>query len=287
MTKGQRNIAIENKQTENAALYNKIGDAQGIIKNSDDKNRERSQFFDDGHHELVDIVRTGREDIISKENAAFNDVYAKQLKAKAQVTDAQTLVVNKNKDYLDNKSSDITKAQQRLKEANSKYNADLGNDDKQRDEAQLLINSANDQVVARKAMEDDKQSNINDNIKNIVKDQKTQVIAQNQEKKESIYDTRSQLKTLEVAKVTYPAKIANQIGKDYPEGVSQEVYKQNGPDGLPIAIVTRRIVVINGYGNVYTRTQKYGSITYSKNGDPCPESIWINETSDSKLKKNY
>ena len=53
-----------------------------------------------------------------------------------------------------------------------------------------------------------------------------------------------------------------------------------------IAVVTRRIVVKNGYGQIYTRTQTKDNITYSKNGNPSTEAIWQRETQDAKIKKN-
>ena len=87
--------------------------------------------------------------------------------------------------------------------------------------------------------------------------------------------------------VVYADKVANEIGGNYPEGVSQETFQKNGNDGLPVAFITRRIVVKNGHGEVYVRTQTLHAITYSKNGDPSSEYIWQKETSDAKLTRNF
>lgn len=286
LAKNQREIAVQEYKQQQVGQHNRIDEATDKIQATDDKDIERKDFFTDNNHQLADKVVVARSEIIDKENENFNEVYTKQLKAKGQVTNAQNLVASTNEGYSENKSLDIDKSRVRLNEANNKYNGDANNDARLREEAKSLINSTSDIVANRNVLERKKSEVNTDKVNNISNRETTLQKAKTADRKESIYDTRTELKTMATSKVQYPAKIANQIGKDYPEGVTQEVFKQNGSDGLPIAIITRRIVVINGFGNVYTRTQKYGSITYSKNGDPCLEMIWTNETTDPKLNKN-
>ena len=81
--------------------------------------------------------------------------------------------------------------------------------------------------------------------------------------------------------------IANSLGEKYPEGVSQESFTQNDENGLIKAIITRRIVVVNGRGEVYVRTQTSSATTYSKNGAPSSERVWQKETQGPHLIKNY
>ena len=82
-------------------------------------------------------------------------------------------------------------------------------------------------------------------------------------------------------------RIANSLGQDYPEGVSQESFTQSDENGLMKTIITRRIVVIEGQGNVYVRTQTLDAITYTKNGEPTTEYTWQKQTSGPNLVKHY
>ena len=98
---------------------------------------------------------------------------------------------------------------------------------------------------------------------------------------------RAELENIESKDVTFDDKLSNAIGASYPEGVSQESFNKTDDEGLLLSVITRRIVVKNGYGQVYTRIQKHDSITYQKNGEPSNEIIWQRETQDAKLKKNF
>lgn len=78
-------------------------------------------------------------------------------------------------------------------------------------------------------------------------------------------------------------KSKNTLGMDYPEGVTEEKFSQKGPDGTIKAIITRRVVVVDGHGDVYVRTQSNGVSTYKKNNESITEYIWQRETQNSSL----
>jgi len=81
--------------------------------------------------------------------------------------------------------------------------------------------------------------------------------------------------------------VANALGAEYPEGVSQEVFSVNDENGLMKSIVTRRVVVVGGKGSVYVKTETTTATTFSKNNAPTTQNVWQKETQGPNLKKNY
>jgi hypothetical protein len=81
-------------------------------------------------------------------------------------------------------------------------------------------------------------------------------------------------------------KAANSLGASYPEGVTEESFNKNDDRGLAYAVITRRIVVKNGFGAVFVRTVTKNSITYTKDNQPITEHVWQIETQNANMKKN-
>ncbi|MDX1652105.1 MAG: hypothetical protein R3277_06410 [Brumimicrobium sp.] len=108
-----------------------------------------------------------------------------------------------------------------------------------------------------------------------------------EEEKNKKLKTQSYLDDLENGKTDFDPVIANSLGEDFPEGVSQETYVRRDKDGLPVRIVTRRIVVQDGRGEVYIRIQTRNAVTYSKNGQPITEASWIKGTENANLEHHF
>jgi hypothetical protein len=99
-------------------------------------------------------------------------------------------------------------------------------------------------------------------------------------------DIRDLFENIDNKSVKLDDKAANSLGASYPEGVTEESFNKNDDRGLAYAVITRRIVVKNGYGAVYTRTVTKNSITYSKDNQPITEHVWQIETQNANMKKN-
>lgn len=105
--------------------------------------------------------------------------------------------------------------------------------------------------------------------------------------KDKNIEARGMIEKIEGRSMKFDDKVANALGTQFPEGVSQESFNRMDEEGLLVSVVTRRVVVRNGYGQIYVRTQSLDGITYSKNGAPSTEYIWQRETQDAKLARNY
>ncbi len=159
-------------------------------------------------------------------------------------------------------------------------------DTEEREDARKAIHNVYAGVQTRANEEADKQE---DNSNKLVDVNKTlQASAANKSigEQEKHYSAMAELNKVSDKPKEQP-RIANTLGEEYPEGVSQESFTQNDQDGLMKAIITRRIVVIDGHADVYVRTQTLNGITYSKNGNPSLSHVWQKETQDPSLKRHY
>lgn len=97
-------------------------------------------------------------------------------------------------------------------------------------------------------------------------------------------NTEDQIKSLrdiDVKAITQAVK--NELGSKYPEGVTEEVYQQKDEDGYLLSYVIRRVVVKDGEGNVYEKTQMKHGTSYTKNGVAISEFTWQERTEDANL----
>lgn len=156
----------------------------------------------------------------------------------------------------------------------------------QRQDANSSIHTAYSSVGNNTKKEIEKREENNNKLVDVNKTLQAKQAAENIGQQEKHYDAMGQLNKV-TDKKPEQSKVANSLGEEYPEGVSEESFTQNDKDGLMKAIITRRVVVINGHADVYIRTQTLNGITYSKNGIPSLSHVWSSETQDPSLKRNY
>lgn len=157
---------------------------------------------------------------------------------------------------------------------------------RQRQDAKQAIHDSYAGVEVQTAKEIDKRDENNNKLVDVNKTLQAKNAADNIGQQEKHYDAMGELSKVS-SEPKEKASVANTLGEEYPEGVSEESFTQNDKDGLMKAIITRRIVVKNGHADVYIRTQTLNGITYSKNGTPSLSHVWSSETQDPSLKRNY
>ena len=92
------------------------------------------------------------------------------------------------------------------------------------------------------------------------------------------HETTKLLDDMASNKIQFNETIANTLGDEFPEGVSQQSYLIKDKDGYPQKVSTRRIVVTNGRGEVYLRIQTRNAVTYTKNGQSITEASLLKST---------
>ena len=113
----------------------------------------------------------------------------------------------------------------------------------------------------------------------------TEKSEKNQVKVNGTIDYIAKMKDIDITKVDVNVK--NQLGTDFPEGVTEEIYQVKDTHGLLLSFVVRRVVVTGGEGNVYEKTKsRHGVTSYTKNGDPVSKQVWQDNTANASLKSN-
>ncbi len=103
--------------------------------------------------------------------------------------------------------------------------------------------------------------------------------------KKNIQDNRALLDQLERKNVQFTDATANTLGQKFPEGVTEENFVTKDDDDIVVEVKTRRIVVVNGSGNVFMRYSNRYGVTYTKNSIAITEYQWVKETQNAKLQK--
>ncbi len=145
------------------------------------------------------------------------------------------------------------------------------------------VSNIEEGVRKEKVKESEKQLDNNESIKDTKKDLEDKSTEEHEKAKKKTVEISKMLDELDSKGIRYSESVANTLGEEFPEGVTEQNFSINDEDGLLIQMKTRRIVVKNGRGDVYVRSSsKYGT-TYTKNGMAITEHVWQRDTQDAKL----
>lgn len=265
------------KVLKNDELVNANHKSQVGIAENQDKVRQSN----------VELIKDGNKQISESDGSTIQQNKTKNLENQA--------VISKNIVKLDAvKEAEVNSANQKFDavEKVEKQNATALVQNNMTDEEQRLTAKSTVSTIDQKNSSDitekgKKVDNNTNTMKTVTDEISTNKTKEDLEKDNQLKSSQGLLDKISSKQIKYDDKVANELGTLYPEGVSQEVFEQKDENGLLKAVVTRRVVVKNGYGQIYVRTQSLTGITYSKNGNPSSEFVWQKETQDSKLAKHY
>lgn len=279
--------SISNKNTSDAinnhkdAINVKEGVAQVVESSAKNTVKQQNQTV-----ESNEIIREKAEDLVQKEKVKVLENSLKNNETKTLVTEAEKKnIANSDKALTQHKDkvNTVKVVEHTTTVAQHQKSA---SDDQERLNTQRDIEIRKEEKIQREAVETQRAIEKAENMKDLEKGINTTNASQQAEKTQSSYDAKKEIDKVEVKAVT-PAHVKNTLGEKYPEGVSQEVFQRKDEAGILSAIVTRRVVVIEGRGNEYVKTQTNSATTYSKNGKPVTEFVWQKETQDAKLQRHY
>lgn len=259
------------------------------VKSYTDKAKEEIQIANienDIPRQKMEIKKTKIEEEIANQNMAY--------------TTSQKSATNDSKDYVeDEKEIQANVFNQKDKEREDDAENVILIKDEIKQEQENLVADNKDVSYSTKDYVDEQQvknadlkeegdiktKQNQDKTANVVQDlndNRTQNQEENQKAVDETTDYITKMKDLDVTKIDIHVK--NKLGEEFPEGVTEEIYEMKDSNGLLTGYVVRRLVVIEGEGNVYEKTQtRYGTVSYTKNGEGISQTQWQEETKNANL----
>lgn len=282
-----------------------------VDKENSDRNEANSQY-----DETIDAKNHEEKMSIEiEQNNMDNDIPRQQTEIEVEKTELE--IEDKTKSNSIHQDVVVNNSDDKLDEIEIGIEEDRKQDDKPREENEELVVDLDDEIyITQTNLSETNEDNshatvdhterINDekttadvaaDIKNtentdattdavedLIEENKT-ISDGNTEEVNATEDYVDELKVLDPKNENTPMK--NQLGEKYPEGVTEEVFAINDENGVLVKYVVRRIVVVNGTGYNYEKVQtRYGTITYTRDGEPIAEYQWTDETEAATLTRN-
>lgn len=281
-------VKLKNKNAvEQRDVYESNLEVDAQLVKASDQYKESQANKDDARKQTVEDVKNieakSDEITIAQNQKESNDVQ-ENIEYSESIKDLEKEGYIKMKDDLLALNEEV-KTQEELLDRASRLKSDKENETRETTLNEIDLTEA--KVASSRKGKDEKTKEIHESVKALeVSIDGGRQIKSEKEKKQK-QNTQKYLEEVEEKDFNYTSEIANSLGDEYPEGVSQESFIIRDKNDLIVKITTRRIVVENGRGEVYLRIKNKSGTTYSKNGTPISEMAWIKGTENAKLEKHY
>ena len=279
-------VSNDQKQSENTASKRNVDNTIRVIQNAttDYLAEKNEQQMDEGEQRMNSLEATTQtldQQKVAEQQQKINEAY----------------LVTQN--VTKNKSEQISKQAEKSAKVNDFYKEIKDEQNVLSTEKELKLqakseesNNVNSKLVDQLTKQKEGEANKaikQDENKDKLKEISTNQYATSADKSQKSSDKHiANQATINKAEITKTQKLVlpNELGKTYEEGVTEESFTQKDDNGLMKAFITRRVVVIEGRGVVFIRTQTVQATTYTKDGESITESSWQKETQDPKLVKH-
>jgi epidermal growth factor receptor substrate 15 len=241
---------------------------------------------DDKRKDNVEIIKQGNKELAEDHFYEYNNELKKYVSNKAVIEDEVTTSGVINEKAKDAHAKKVTYVEIMDKKARVDTEEDQLSDETERLNARKSIEDVYSDRETETAKESDKLVENTEKLADVSKTIDADKTAQAIGEKEKHYDAAAKISKVDDSPGK-KVKVKNELGEEYPEGVSQESFTRKDENGLMTAIITRRIVVVEGHADVYVRTQTLHGVTYTKNGKPSLEHVWNKETQGPHLERHY
>ena len=282
----EKTVADKN-QKESRELVESQLKSDELITAAYDQYLETMKGADEGRLNTIASIKKTNEGIEIQKQARDQRKESAIRGTEAKVLDAKI----KSEEHYREMNNDLAEMSEKIDQLDNKLKRQS---EFERDEATRSRQKTMDEVdntnILQNKIHSDKKAVIKENnerIKNM--NASTDKKLQEASKKQVDRRIENQQKIDEEAQKEKEPKpiIANTLGDDYPEGVTQETFVTKDKDGLPVKVITRRIVVVEGRGVEYRRIETRNGVAYSKNGEAITENVWNKDTMNAKLDKHF
>lgn len=276
------------REGEKQEVYNENLRIDGQLTEVADKYKESQADNDDARKETVEDIKkieAGQDEKIITANNKKTDEIQKNVEYADHIYDLEKEGYLEMKDDLLAMNEEVKTQEQLLERAVKERGEEK---DQQRGETINEIDLTTSKVSSEKQEKGKQIKENHEYVKGLEASIDAAGDIKSTAEKEEKYKTQKYTEELKEKDFNYTSEIANSLGEEFPEGVSQETFVTRDKNDLPVKIITRRIVVQNGRGEVYMRVQLARTgVTYSKNGKPISEMSWIKATENANLEKHY
>ena len=234
-------------------------------------------------NERLKDIQTDQAEMSQKATEGQNEKYLANKQVLSDEEEKRKVVTEKAELAMDSK---IAYVNEKDRQAHSTTSQSQLSDTEERLSAKQKI--ANQEIARSSKSTEDAESHVEntENLKDVKKASDAKAETEGRIQREKNLQAQQSLDKIEGSKKE-KVKIANSLGQEYPEGVSQELFSRKDEAGLITTVITRRIVVVDGHADVYVRTETKNGITYSKNGNPSLSYVWNSETQGPDLERHY